>query len=154
MMNLKTDFLSKTLYAIILLGLVVLTGVIIKLPWIVPFIFEGSAFYSIVSHKAIFALIYLTGIPAWIILWMTKRLAQNIIKRDPFSESSVFSLKVISICAVFIFICYLFTCLFLSSTFGIIVITTGAFMVSLISAILYRLVQLAVEMQKENELTI
>ena len=85
---------------------------------------------------------------------MTKRLAKNIIKREPFSESSIFSLKGISICAIIVFICYLYTCLFLSATLGIIVITLGAFMVSLISAIIYKLVQVAVEIQKENELTI
>lgn len=154
MMNLKTDSLSKILYVIILLGLIVLTGAIIGLPWVIPFLFEGSTFYSIVNHKAILALLYVTGIPAWIILWMAKRLAENIIKREPFSESSIFSLKGISISAVVIFICYLSACLFLSATFGIIVITVGAFMVSLISAILYKLVQVAIEIQKENELTI
>ena len=40
-MNLKTDFLSKVLYAIILLGLITLTGVIIGLPWVMPVIFKG-----------------------------------------------------------------------------------------------------------------
>ena len=153
-MKIKTDFLSKVLYAIIILSLVILTGVIIGIPWVVPFILEGSTFYSIVNHKVIFILLYVTGVPTWIILWMTKRLAKNIIKREPFSESSVFSLKNISLCALSIFICYLFTCLFISATLGIICITLGAFMIALISAIIYRLVQVAVEIQKENELTI
>ena len=153
-MNFKTDSLSKILYAIILLGLIALTGVIIGLPWVMPILFKDSTFYSIVNHNAILVLLYVTGIPTWIILWMTKRLAKNIIKREPFSESSVFSLKSISLCALAIFICYLFTCLFISATLGIIGITLGAFMISLISAIIYRLVQVAVEIQKENELTI
>jgi hypothetical protein len=153
-MNLKTDSLSKILYAIIILALVTLTGVIIGIPWVIPFVLEGSTFYSIVNHNLIFVLIYVTSIPTWIILWMTKRLAKNIIKREPFSESSTFSLKGISICALIIFICYLSTCLFLSATLGVIGITLGAFIVSLISAIIYRLVQVAVEIQKENELTI
>ena len=153
-MNLKTDFLSKVLYVIILLGLLGLTGLIIGLPWIIPVLFKDSTFYSIVNHNAILTLLYVTGIPTWIILWMTKKLAKNIIKREPFSEDSIFSLKVISICAIIVFICYLYTCLFLSATLGIIVITVGAFMLSLISTIIYKLVQVAVEIQKENELTI
>ena len=153
-MNFKTDSLSKILYAIILLGLIALTGVIIGLPWVMPVLFKDSTFYSIVNHNAILVLLYVTGIPTWIILWMTKRLAKNIIKREPFSESSSFSLKVISICAIIVFICYLYACFFLSATLGIIVITLGAFMVALISAIIYKLVQVAVEIQKENELTI
>ena len=111
-MKLKTDFLSKILYAIILLALVILTGVIIGLPWVIPFVLEGSTFYSVVNHNVIFILLLVTGIPTWIILWMTRRLAKNIIKRQPFSESSIFSLKSISLCALTIFICYLFTCLF------------------------------------------
>lgn len=153
-MNLKTDSLSKVLYAIILFGLIALTGVIIGLPWVMPVIFKDSTFYSMVNHNALLVLLYVTGIPTWIILWMTKRLAKNIIKRESFSESSIFSLKGISICAIIVFICYLYTCLFLSATLGTIVITIGAFMVSLISTIIYRLVQVAVEIQKENELTI
>ena len=102
-MNLKTDSLSKILYAIILLGLIALTGVIIGLPWVMPVLFKDSTFYSIVNHNAILVLLYVTGIPTWIILWMTKRLAKNIIKREPFSESSIFSLKGISICAHYCF---------------------------------------------------
>lgn len=85
---------------------------------------------------------------------MTRKLAKNIIDREPFSGSSSQSLKVISICALFIFLCYLFTCIFMQATFGIIVITAGAFMVALIAAILYRLVELAIEIKEENELTI
>jgi len=106
-MKLKTDFLSKILYVTILFGLIALTGVIIGLPWVMPFVFKESTFYSTVNHNAILILIYVTGIPTWIILWMTKRLAENIIRREPFSESSIFSLKGISICAVIVFVCYL-----------------------------------------------
>ncbi|OOM69964.1 hypothetical protein CLPUN_52960 [Clostridium puniceum] len=153
-MKLKTDSLSKILYVIIVFGLVALTGVIIGLPWIMPIVFKESAFYSIVNHNTILALLYVTGIPTWIILWMTKRLAKNIIKREPFSESSIFSLKGISICAIIVFVCYLYACLFLIATLGTIVITIGAFMVSLISTIIYKLVQVAIEIQTENELTI
>lgn len=153
-MNLKTDFLSKILYVIISLGLIALTGVIIGLPWVTSIIFKGSTFYSMVNHTSILVLLYLSGIPTWIILWMTKRLARNIIKREPFSESSIFSLRCISICAIIVFICYLYTCLFLSATLGTIVIAVGSFMVSLISTIIYKLVEVAVQIQKENELTI
>jgi len=153
-MKIKTDFLSKVLYALIMLALVTLTGVIIGLPWVIPFVLEGSTFYSVVNHNLIFILLYVTSIPTWVILWMTKRLAKNIIERQPFSESSVFSLKSISLCALTIFICYLLTCIFISATLGVIGITLGSFMIALISAIIYRLVQVAVEIQKENELTI
>lgn len=154
MRKLKTDFLSKLLYWIVIGGIILLTIVLGTLPWILEFIFKDSAFYAVVPHYKILALLYITGVPMWIILWMTKRLAKNIIDRDPFSESSCLSLKVISLCALIIFGCYLFTCIFVKATFGIIVITIGAFGVALIAAILYRLVGVAIEIKEENELTI
>ena len=139
---------------IIVVGLISVAGILVTLPWSIEWIFKGSAFYELVEHYKILILLYITGLPAWIILWMTKGLAENIIKRNPFSYKSVKCLKVISLCALFIFICYLFTCLFVQATFGIIVITIGAFLVALIAALLYRLVELAIEIKEENELTI
>ena len=85
---------------------------------------------------------------------MTKNLAINIIKRDPFSDRSVTSLRAISLCALFIFFCYLFTCVFVKMTLGMLVITAGAFLVALIAALLYRLVELAILIKEENDLTI
>lgn len=154
MMNIKTDFLSKVLYAIIILGIIGLTGIIVGLPWLIPLILKESIFYETVNHSAILILLYVTGVPAWIILWMTKRLTKNIMSRQPFSKSSCISLKGISICALIIFICYLSASIFLSATLGLIVVTMASFMVSIIAAILYRLVQVAIEIQEENELTI
>lgn len=154
MRKLKTDFLTSILYWIVICGLVILTLMLVTLPWTLEVIFRGSSFYAQVPHYKILLLLYITGVPMWIILWMTKALARNIIKRDPFSASSCMSLKGISICALIIFACYLFTCLFVKATFGIIVITIGAFGVALIAAILYRLVGIAIEIKEENELTI
>lgn len=153
-MNIKTDFLSKLLYGMTIGGIITLTVILIGLPWLVEFIFLGSLFYEMVDKTTILGLLYITGIPAWVILWMTMKLAQNIIKRDPFCKSSVGSLKGISLCALFIFIGYAYTSFFIQKTFGILVITMGAFVVALIAAILYRLVQLAIEIKEENELTI
>jgi len=154
MEKIKTDFLSKLLYWITMGGIVLATIVLITLPWCVEIIFKDSAFYALVKHYEVLILLYITGIPSWLILWETRGLAKNITMRSPFSDSSCNCLKVISICALFIFICFLFTCLFLCATFGIIVITVGAFMVALIAAILHRLVFIAIEIKEENELTI
>ena len=154
MKKLKTDILSYLLYWVVMGGLALATVVLATLPWLTDFIFQGSVFYQLVEHYKILVLLYVTGVPAWIILWMTRKLAKNIIERDPFSISSSQSLKVISICAIFIFFCYFFTCVLVQATFGIIVITAGAFMVALIAAILYRLVDLATQIKEENELTI
>lgn len=154
MEKVKTDFLSKLLYWVAIAGILLASIALISLPWSVEIIFRGSAFYAVVKHYEVLTLLYITGIPAWIIVWKTKGLAKNIMMRNPFSESSCRCLKVISVCSLFIFVCYLFTCMFLRATFGIIVITAGAFMVALIAAILYQLVVVAVEIKEENELTI
>ncbi len=154
MEKIKTDGLSKLLYVTVIIGLVAMSGAMVTLPWFTEFIFRGSTFYELISHEKLVILLYITGVPAWLILWMTKNLARNIMKRDPFSVSSRQSLKVISICSFVICGCYLFTCLFVQSTLGVIVVTIGAFVVALIASILYRLVQLAIEIKEENELTI
>lgn len=154
MEKVKTDFLSKLLYWITIGGILLATIVLITLPWCVEVIFRDSAFYAVVKHYQVLVLLYITGIPSWLILWKTRGLAKNIMMRNPFSGSSCKCLQVISMCALFIFVCYLFTCIFLRATFGIIVITAGAFMVALIATILHRLVVIAIEIKKENELTI
>lgn len=154
MEKIKADNLSKLLYVTVIVGLVAMSGAIVTLPWLMPFIFRGTTFYETIPHDKLLILLYITGIPAWLILWMTKNLALNIMKRDPFSISSSRSLKVISVCSLVICVCYLLTCLFIQATLGKIVVTIGAFVVALIAAILYRLVKLAIEIKEENELTI
>ena len=115
---------------------------------------KGTVFYATVEHWKIITLLYVTGIPAWFIMRFTRGLAQNIISRNPFSKKSTFYLKGISICAFTVFVCYLFTCFKVKATVAVVVITIGAFVVALIAAILYRLVDLAIEIKEENELTI
>lgn len=154
MKRLETNFLSQLLYWIINVGIAAMGFAIVALPWVVDKIFSGSTFYRLVPRSKLFFLLYVTSIPAWVILWMTRRLAKNIIERDPFSKSSTKSLKVISICALLIFLGYFLTCVLVQATFGFIVVTVGSFMVALIAAILYRLVDLAIEIKEENELTI
>ena len=115
---------------------------------------KGTVFYATVEHWKIITLLYVTGIPAWFIMRFTRGSAQNIISRNPFSKKSTFYLKGISICAFTVFVCYLFTCFKVKATVAVVVITIGAFVVALIAAILYRLVDLAIEIKEENELTI
>ncbi len=153
-MTIKENFLTKILYGIVMAGIAILTAVLILLPKIMPVIFKNSVFYSIVDHGKLLILLYITGMLAWIILIVTTKICRNIINRDPFSESSITSLKIISICSCGVFLCYLYICIFMAVTLGVFTITIGAFMISLISAILYKLVKLALEIKKENELTI
>lgn len=150
----KENFFSKLLYFIVLIGIVIMTAVLIGLPKIMPIIFKNSVFYSIVNHSQLLIMLYITGILALIILFMTRRICINIINRQPFSESNIFSLKVISICSCSIFLCYLYMCIFMALTLGTFTITIAAFMIGLVSAILYKLAEVALDIKKENELTI
>lgn len=154
MKKIETDFLSRLLYVIVIGGIIILTAMLITLPWSVDIVLRQTLIYHMVPRYKILVLLYITGVPAWLILWMTRQLAKNIIERNPFSKSSSQSLKIISLCALIIFICYGFTNFFIVASLGILVITIAAFGVGLIAAILYRLVEVAIEIKEENELTI
>ena len=150
----EKNLLSKFLYGLCIAGLIVLTGVIIGLPWIVPRLLSRTTSYGENHYISFMVLLYGTGIPAWMILWYTKGLARNIMAREPFSKSSQKYLKGISICAGIVFIAYAVATFAIGPIISIIIISIGAFMVTLIGAILYKLVQIAIEIQEENELTI
>lgn len=152
--NSEKNFLSQFLYGLCILGLIVLTGVMIGLPWLLPAVLKYTTFYGVEHYKSFLVLLYLTGIPAWMILWCTKGLAKNIMARTPFSKSSQKQLKGISLCAFIIFVGYVIAAFVIGPSMSVLIIVIGAFMVTLIGAILYRLVQLAIEIQEENELTI
>ena len=150
----EKNLLSKFLYGLCLAGLIVLTGVIIGLPWIVPAVLKRTTFYGVQHYKSFMILLYGSGIPAWMVLWYPKGLARNIMVREPFSLSSQKHLKGISVCAAIIFIAYVVAAIVIGPSLSILIIAIGAFMVTLIGAILYKLVQIAIEIQEENELTI
>lgn len=150
----EDNLLSKFLYGLCIAGLIVLTGTIIGLPWILPEVLTRTTFYGLEHYKSFLMLLYLTGVPAWIILWCTKGLAKNIMARTPFSGSSKKYLKGISICAFAIFVGYVSAAFIIGPSMSVLIIAIGAFMVTLIGSILYKLVQMAIEIQEENELTI
>ena len=150
----KDSTLSKFLYGVCIAGLIILTGMLGGLPWVVRWLVGKTVSYNEMHTMRLLILLYTTGIPAWIILWQTKNLAHNIIRRKPFSLDSKKNLKVISWCAFAIFLVYTAAILFIPITVSVIVVIGGAFMVTLIGAILYKLVDVAIQIQEENELTI
>ena len=147
-MDMKANILSRALYGVVLIGIITMLILLIGLPKIIPIIFKNSTFYSLVNHTELSIMLYITGLLALIILLMTLKLCRNIINRTPFSQSSVSSLKIISICSFIIFICYIYMCIFMALTLGTFTITIAAFLVSLVSAILFRSVSYTHLMQK------
>lgn len=155
----KDNLLSKFLYGLCIAALIVLTGIMIGLPWIVSEILKRPGFFVHDYYYEFLVLLYITGAAAWILVWYTKKLAKNVMKREPFSESSLKCLKVISLCAAFTCTCYLLSMLIINYravylTIEVVTVIVGSFMVALIGGILYKLVQVAIEIKEENDLTI
>ena len=88
MEKIKDIFLSKILYMITIVGLITMSGILFTLPKCVGWFLKETVFYATVEHWKIMTLLYVTGIPAWLIIWFTRGLAQNIISRNPFSKKS------------------------------------------------------------------
>lgn len=155
----KNDIWSKVLFGVCIIALVVLSGLLIGLPWIVDFAFSRP---HLVGHDYtihFLVLLYVTGVPAWAIVWQTMKLSKNVMIRQPFTKSSLLGIKKITLCAAFICVCYGVSAIFINyvDTYLLIelaIIIGATFMVTLIGAVLYKLVQVAMEIQEENELTI
>ena len=150
----KDTMLSKFLYAICVIGLIVLGGIIVSLPWGINVLINISGVYLEKHYMKLLILLYVTGVPAWLIVWQTKILAKNIIDSVPFSELSIKAIKKISLCSLFISVVYTFSLVLLPFNLSVVIIIIGSFLVALIGTILYKLVQQAMHMQDENELTI
>ncbi len=146
--------LSKLLYGICIIVLVVLGGIIALLPWGVNVLISYSNIYLENDYVKLLVLLYITGVPAWIIVWQTKALAKNIIDNKPFSQLSIDAIKKISLCSLFICAMYMLSLAVLPITSSIIIIIMASFLVALIGTILYKLVKQAMHIQDENDLTI
>ena len=150
----KDTMLSKFLYAICVIGLIVLGGIIVSLPWGINVLINISGVYLEKHYMKLLILLYVTGVPAWLIVWQTKVLAKNIIDSVPFSELSIKAIKKISLCSLFISVVYTFSLVLLPFNLSVVIIIIGSFLVALIGTILYKLVQQAMHIQDENDLTI
>ena len=61
-MDMKANILSKALYGVVFIGIIIMLILIIGLPKIIPIIFKGSTFYSLVNHTELLIILYITGI--------------------------------------------------------------------------------------------
>ncbi|MGL4800110.1 MAG: DUF2975 domain-containing protein [Cellulosilyticaceae bacterium] len=155
----KDNFLSQFLYGLCILALGVLTVMLIGLPWLTQAFLARPSLSSQYYYYEFLVLLYITGAAAWVLVWHTKNLAKRVIKREPFTEGSLKNLKMISLCAAFVCLCYIVSMFFIQYrmlylTIEVGTIIVGSFMVALIGSILYKLVQVAIELKEENELTI
>jgi hypothetical protein len=98
--------------------------------------------------------LYLTAIPFMVLLVMAKKLCKNILHQDPFCQSSITALNVISICAFIDFLLYAFGTILILKNLLSLTLMVAAFMVGLVSLILSHLFKVMMEIKQENDLTI
>ncbi len=98
--------------------------------------------------------LYLTAIPFTVLLIMAKKLCQNILRGEPFGPSSVTALNIISISAFTDFLLYAIGTLVILRNILSLTLMIAAFMVGIVSLILAQLVEVAIQIKQENDLTI
>jgi hypothetical protein len=149
--------------AVLAVGAVVLALCIFALPAVwraVPGDYPdiGYAFYSILL------LMYAAAVPFYVVLFQTLRLLSYVDKNTAFSELSVKALKVIKYCAVAISglfaasLPFFYTWADKDDAPGLVVIglvlTVAPFAVGVFAAVLQRLLREAIDIKKENDLTV
>jgi len=131
--------------------LVIGTLVIIFLPYLLKAYVQ--IFNPILDYNAALIILYVSGIPALIIVYKFIKIFGTLRQDNPFILENVQYLNVISICSLIIAIEYIIGLFFIISVFEIILI--AVFIIAWLGAyILSELLRKAVEYKEENELTI
>lgn len=150
----STTLLKAT---IIFMAVVVLAICIFLLP-------EGISSDKTGGYKPILVGMYVTAIPFYIALYQTIKLLNYVDKNIPFSISSIKALKVIKYCALAISglyavsIPYIFYVADYDDAPGVIVlgliVVFASFVIAMAAGVLQTLVQSAVDIKSENDLTV
>lgn len=159
-MKRETLFLKT---AVVLIGVPILALCVIVLPWILRDASTSSPQMAYVLY-GILTVMYVTAIPFFLALYQAFKLLTYIDLNNAFSHQSVKALKNIKHCAAAISILYLLsTPLFyivgeVDDAPGVILIGAAfvfaPLVVSVFAAVLQKLLQNAIDMKQENELTI
>lgn len=137
----------------ICLKLVMAVGIVIVIG--LPFFLEKyrAWMHPQIEYYPTLAILYLSGIPALIIVYRFIKIFHTLGKNNPFCMENVKHLKVISICAFIIMLEFAVGIFFITSVFAIVII--GVFAVTWLgSYILSELLKEAIKYKEENELTI
>jgi hypothetical protein len=149
--------------AVVLMGLAVLALCIFGLPALWR---GGPIEYPELAHALHLMVVglYATAIPFFIASWQTMKLLNYIDKNTAFSPLSIKALEIIKYSAVAIWILYVSGLPFVyyiaqaDDAPGLVVIglvmASAPFVVAVFAAVLQRLLQNAIDMKSENELTV
>lgn len=159
-MKRETLFLKT---AVVLIGIPILALCVIVLPWILRDASTSSAKMTTVLY-GIVTVMYVTAIPFFLALYQAFKLLTYIDLNNAFSDQSVKALKNIKHYAAAISILYLLSMpLFyivgeVDDAPGVILVGAafvfGPLVVSVFAAVLQKLLQNAIDMKQENDLTI
>lgn len=149
--------------AVIMIGLPILGICIFWLPWIGNRLAEMKPEFAYLEYPFLIGL-YATALAYFIALYQTIKLLGYIDKNNAFSELSIEALKKIKFCAFAISLLYAIGMPFLIgiaqeddapglAALGL-VIGFAAFAIALFAAVLQKLLQEAIAIKSENELTI
>ncbi|SHL56455.1 Protein of unknown function [Anaerocolumna jejuensis DSM 15929] len=157
-MKRKTLFLKISLF---LIGIPVLVLCIFLLPWIAE---KAAAHYPRAVYLPVLTGVYLTAIPFYFTLYQAFKLLSYIDKNNAFSELSVNSLKYIKYSAAIIGIVYgagmpLFYFMAQKDDApGILIIglvcTFAPIVIAVFAAVLQKLLENAIDIKSENDLTV
>lgn len=156
----QNTFVKLLRVLILLLG----TGILvfcILLPNVAERTAEKFPEFAYLQYPVLFY-VYLTAVPFYIALFQGVRICGFILNDEPFSHSTVSALQIASVCSVTEIFIYtlgavlLFCCnaLHPSIFLLILVILLAASMFALLCSILKHLVQKAIRLREESELTI
>lgn len=153
-----TLFLKLT---VLVIGLAVLAACVLGLPSIAH---EGMVDYSTAVFLPFLILVYASALPFFAALYLAFRLLGYIDKNVAFSELSVSALKQIKYCAFVISILYIAVSPFLYQmaqqedapgllAIGLIIVG-ASFVIGVFAAVLQMLLQEAIDIKSENDLTV
>ena len=149
----RRSFWIDLMDVLVILFIAALVTAMILLPFIFGK-FAGLAESQTFNSLWIQVFLYFTAIPFMALLIMTKKIINNIKRKDPFCRSSIMSLNIISICAFTDFVLYAIGTAVIFKNLLSLTLTIAAFMVGLTCLILSQLVKEAMKIKQENDLTI
>lgn len=149
----QRNFPIKFLNFIVTLAIGIMAFVFVTLPFLVN---QYSNFWGIETSNSFLlkVFLYLTAAPFIVLLLKVKKLCNNIVKTEAFSQSSVTALNLISASAFVDFLLYAIGTIVIFKNLLALILMIAAFMVGLVSLILAQLVKMAIEIKQENDLTI
>ena len=145
--NSLSNFIEICLKIVFVLGIIIY----ITLPFLLNKYVE--IFNPVLNYTAALLILYVSGIPALIIVYKFIKIFNTLKQDNPFVLENVKHLKTISICSLIISIEYIIGMFFIISIFEIILIAVFI-IVWLGGYILSELLRKAIEYKEENELTI